>query len=745
MTDHGDGSGLGLDDLSAEPFLCDCIDNPEGVDHQMWRAAAQTLCVVVGEERGRPLFHELSKLDRHRYEEDQTERVFDGAIESLETIGWPITYRHLIDSSRWSGTPSPGVRSPAESLRRVQARRGFEEFLTASPSDLSVSDINEVLPRLIDDMMFMSPVGRSDAANRLVAHFDRLTKKALNETIRDASREGGRDRKGRQRPRATPSTTEVGDNAGLPEIMLTQRQFRSVMEDVRGAVVARSTPREACLRGGELARITGPAGQARVEPLNVDMAFGLAVRSANFVGITSEGDIVPRFPQKPIGADLRVFPPPSLPVIDGLASNPFFTETGLLVAAPGYHSESRTWLDLTASSPALPDAPQQADSVAAAKLLLEEVLGDFPLAGDADRAHAMAMMLQSPARLLIDGPAPGYFVTAPTAGTGKGMLVSAISMAVAGVHASAEPLSEKEEEVHKTLVAKTIEASAWIVFDNIRDGRLVGSPSLASYLTAPVFGGRVLGLSKIVSAPVRSVLVLNGNNISASTELSRRVLSIRLDRSEERPAELSGFKHPDLLPWVRLHREELQGAVLTMIKAWLVAGRPAPVNPVTFGSYESFSAVINGILSFAGIEGFLGNRERFSESADEQRQEMREFVRVWWATHRDRRSTVAELASLARTGKLVSELDYTSGPRSLEIQLGKLLKRNRDRVFDRLKIIAGHDSRSNKSIYSLRDLSEAGGAGVVELATRQPLGEGIVTRGMLSAIALAEPTVPTTK
>ncbi len=742
---------MSLQDLvTEEPFLRDCIDDPASVDYEMWRALAQTLHTVFGAEEGRRYFHQLSELDPDRYDESETETTFDGAIESLETIGRPIGYERLTASSRWSGTPTPGCRGPAAFLRKELARRDFDRGLHALPADLNAQRLEDILPQFIEYLLEMSVLGQAEAANRLVTHFKGLTKKPLNKMIKAARLRAVRERRDGLEPSDTASTPKSDAGSGFPEIDLTQRQFRDVMEDVVAAVVAGTTPRQACLRVGELARLRGTDGSVKIELLDVDMAYGLAIRSASYFGLTAEGHRVPRTPTKQIGADLRAYPPDSLPVIDGVASNPFFSAAGDLVATPGYHAESRTWLELSTPLPPLLDSPTQADAVAAANLLLAEVLGDFPLVGDADRAHVLAMMLQAPARLLIDGPALAHFVSAPTAGTGKGLLVAAVHAIVAGGSAPTAVLPEKEDEVHKTLVAKTLEGSSWIVFDNIRDGRLVSSPSLASYLTSTVFGGRVLGVSKTVSLLVRSVLVLNGNNISVSTELARRVLSIRLDRSVERPAERGGFKHPDLLRWIRRHRAELQAAVLTMIKAWLAAGRPAPANPVHVGGYESFSAVINGILSFAGLEGFLSNRERFTESADEERQEMVEFVRTWWGKLGDRHVSVRELANLAGTGRLTSQLlpshlDWSQGLHSVEIKLGKVLKRNRDRVFERRKIGRGHDKRTNRTAYWLTDLERAQEAGVIDLSSHRGPPEGTVKRGLFSGIAGSEPTLPALK
>jgi hypothetical protein len=66
----------------------------------------------------------------------------------------------------------------------------------------------------------------------------------------------------------------------------------------------------------------------------------------------------------------------------------------------------------------------------------------------------------------------------------------------------------------------------------------------------------------------------------------------------------TGFKHKRLKEYVRKHRGELLAALLTLARAWFVAGRPEPkLTPV--GSFEDWSVIIGGILQRVGIEGRL--------------------------------------------------------------------------------------------------------------------------------------------
>jgi hypothetical protein len=62
------------------------------------------------------------------------------------------------------------------------------------------------------------------------------------------------------------------------------------------------------------------------------------------------------------------------------------------------------------------------------------------------------------------------------------------------------------------------------------------------------------------------------------------------------------FKIPDLRAAVIERRCEIVRALLTLVQAWLRAGQPRWNLP--FASFESWAAVMSGILAAAGVEGF---------------------------------------------------------------------------------------------------------------------------------------------
>ena len=108
------------------------------------------------------------------------------------------------------------------------------------------------------------------------------------------------------------------------------------------------------------------------------------------------------------------------------------------------------------------------------------------------------------------------------------------------------------------------------------------------------------------------------------------------------------FQQPNLLEWTRLHRADLLAAIFTLARAWIIAGRPGPEQGTPeLGSYEAWRNVIGGILSTAGISGFLGNMAEFYDTADEDTPQWSAFLEAWLEAYQDQAVT---------TGKVTKDL-----------------------------------------------------------------------------------------
>ena len=170
---------------------------------------------------------------------------------------------------------------------------------------------------------------------------------------------------------------------------------------------------------------------------------------------------------------------------------------------------------------------------------------------------------------------------------------------------------------------------------------------------------RWLGRSEMIHVPVRCAWLATGNNPALSNELARRSIRIRLDAKVDRPWLREHFKHPDLREWVRTHRAELIWAALTLGQAWIAAGRPE-ARPL-LGMFEDYCNIMGGVLSVAGIPGFLGNLDEFYTASDAEGNAWRAFVASWADRYGTRDVGVVDLWKI---------VDPTDGADPIDLQLG---------------------------------------------------------------------------
>ena len=148
-------------------------------------------------------------------------------------------------------------------------------------------------------------------------------------------------------------------------------------------------------------------------------------------------------------------------------------------------------------------------------------------------------------------------------------------------------------------------------------------------LTAETWADRLLGKSETLRLPNHGVWIATGNNLRLDGDITRRTVWFRLDAKADRPWEREKFKHDPLMVWVREERHQLVWALLVLVQNWLALGRPAWTGR-PMGTFEEWSRVVGGILSAAGIEGFLANREELYRTVDGETEEWRAFVLAWW-------------------------------------------------------------------------------------------------------------------
>lgn len=400
-----------------------------------------------------------------------------------------------------------------------------------------------------------------------------------------------------------------------------------------------------------------------------------------------EGKARPAHPPLPVVKDMLARPNPPLPILTRIIEAPVFAPDGSLHLAPGYSPASRAYYAPAPgfAVPPVPDRPSAADLERARALLLGELLGDFPFISDAERAHALALLLLPAARELIDGTTPLHLIEKPTPGTGASLMADLLAHLVTGRRPGSMTEGCDEDEWRKRITAKLRGGPSVVLIDNVR--RRLEAAALSAALTSDPWEDRLLGATEQVRVPVRCAWVATGNNPRLSDEIARRTVRIRLDARTDRPWLRDGFRHPDLRAWAAGRRGELVWATLTLIQAWLAAGRPE--GKASLGGFERWAKAMGGILEVAGVPGFLENLGAFYEESDAEGAAWRSLVAAWWAYHGDREVGAAELFLLL-TSPDGDSIDLGLGEgtdRALKTRFGKALGAKRDRQFGDLRIV----------------------------------------------------------
>jgi hypothetical protein len=404
----------------------------------------------------------------------------------------------------------------------------------------------------------------------------------------------------------------------------------------------------------------------------------MLARLADWRRADRQDKLIAAHPPTPLVKSILATPDPRLPVLVGIVNTPVFGRNGRLLTTPGYHPDARLLYSpaLGFELTAIAQRPSQVLVAAARSLICDDLLGDFPFVSASENAHAVALLLLGFLRTMIDGPTPLHLIEKPTPGTGATLMVDAIATILTGAGASVMTEGRDDEEWRKRVTAKLRQIPSIVLIDNLR--HKLDSSAVAAALTAPFWEDRILGVSEMIRLPIRCAWIATGNNPEFSNEMARRIVRIRLDAHVERPWQRAGFRHPDLMIWVRANRGRLVAACLTLCQGWIAAGRPRGTR--TIGSYESWAEVLGGVLDVAGIEGLLGNLDEMLEASDGEGAVWRSFVSAWW----DRFGTAEVGTNDLYETALSCEppLPLGSGnDRSQRIRLGKALGRLRDRVF----------------------------------------------------------------
>lgn len=419
-------------------------------------------------------------------------------------------------------------------------------------------------------------------------------------------------------------------------------------------------------------------GQLVVEPLTESkLSFELS-ESVRFIRRSESNGAQTARPPRELARFVFAHLDLPFPILDQISHIPQFGPDGVLRATSGYDAALRVYFDLPPELKALNISPRPDDDEVQQCLgcFPKFFLGEFPFVGPPDRAHATAALLLPFVRPMITGPTPLHLLTKPTPRTGATLLTQVIGTIIGSPMTLLDECRSSDEWSRRILTA--LLASPWaVLLDNV--SRLL-STSLAAAITAhpTPFSGRLVGSSQLGSAPAACCWFATGNNPQLSPELLSRSVPIELDARTDRPGKRT-FRDRNLLSSTARRRPLLVWACLTLVQAWIAAGRPR--GEEILGGFEDWAATMGGILRVAGVPGFLTNRDKHEREADTERP-LRAFFGSWWQRHKDQPVSTAEILDLA------SALDHPNkSEQGRKVALGRLLGQHRGRCFDGLRLV----------------------------------------------------------
>lgn len=284
----------------------------------------------------------------------------------------------------------------------------------------------------------------------------------------------------------------------------------------------------------------------------------------------------------------------------GVIEAPTLRRDGSLLIEPGFDKASGLLLDTDgATFPPINDQPTRDDALAALALLKTLFVG-FPFLKNTNGESAsLSVMLSAVLTALVRRTlhsSPCHGTSAPTMGTGKTLSQNVVSLVATGRLATAMSQGASEEEDEKRLFSVLLRNDLIVLIDNVR--RPIQFDGLCTVLTEPTWQSRFLGESRNVTVRTNALILATGNNLTFAGDMTTRALLARMDAGVERPEERSF--NVDLKTEIPKRRGKLVAAGLTVLRAFVVAGRPGLDTFKPFGRFEDWSNLVRGALIWLG-------------------------------------------------------------------------------------------------------------------------------------------------
>jgi putative DNA primase/helicase len=344
------------------------------------------------------------------------------------------------------------------------------------------------------------------------------------------------------------------------------------------------------------------------------------------------------------------------PVLAGVVHTPTMRADGSLLTKPGYDPATGLLFDpLGVTFPPIPDRPTRDDAVKALAELLY-LIKEFPFVAEVHRAVAISAILTALIRRSLP-TAPFHAFSAPIRGSGKSKLVDIASVIATGEEAPVINAGGDVVELEKRLVPSLLAGSPIIAIDNA--SRPVGGDLLCQMLTQAMVRPRILGKSETPTCPTGAFVAGTGQNFTVSGDMERRTIVSKIDPKMETPETRVFAFEPVALAKER--RPQLVAAVLTILRAYHVAGMPG--KPAPLGSFEAWSDIVRGALLWLDCADPVATMAEVRAS-DPTTAQLRQVMASWREAFHSEGVTVSQVIKKAmeqqRAGSFEGLLEFVN-------------------------------------------------------------------------------------
>ncbi|MDG4560003.1 MAG: toprim domain-containing protein [Candidatus Competibacter sp.] len=317
-------------------------------------------------------------------------------------------------------------------------------------------------------------------------------------------------------------------------------------------------------------------------------------------------------------------------------NSPTLRPDGSILDQPGYdEATGLLFVNNGVEFEPIPQSPTREQALAALAFLKDEVLIGFPFKADHDRSAALSAILTATVRHALKA-APMHTFNAPVMASGKSLLADVAALIATGHPATIMSFTPDGDEMRKRILAVLMQGDLVVNLDNIEEP--LANQTLCSVLTQETFTDRILGSNKTGTAPTLCCWQATGNNLVIAGDLTTRIVPCNLDPKVERPEEREFERN--LYDWIPANRPRLIREALTVLRAFVVAGKPKqPIK--NFARFEDWSGLVRSTLVWLDEADPLTGREAI-EDGDPIRVKLRALLMAWHATFKSAPATSRE-------------------------------------------------------------------------------------------------------